>query len=164
MVGQKKEPLQYTKAKKIFEKIENNVYSVVLSRLVFMELKSALRLDSSRNKYINGMETDKKIENIDENTNTRYSDIVKEITSLNNVSVGSDRIINQFEFLKTSASLLQDVKGTFKKDKYKFAGVNDIFHILIAKKLGCNKLLTFDQGFEEMNGHKLVNPLEIKVI
>ena len=90
--------------------------------------------------------------------------IVTKLSSLDRVEFGSDRVINRFKFLKTSTSLLQDVKGTFKKDRYKFAGVNDIFHILLAKKLRCDKLLTFDQGFEEMNGHKLVNPLEIKVI
>jgi len=53
-----------------------------------------------------------------------------------------------------------------RRNYFNFKGLGpiDISHIFLAKELGCDQLITLDQGFEEVQANPDVTPLNIVVL
>lgn len=85
--------------------------------------------------------------------------------------------VNLNQVVANSSPIMMSIKGTFKKyhkcdscgkhgeqHVYKILSIMDVLHVFLAKEFGCKKFVTFDQYFNEIRGHRDIQPLEIEII
>ena len=97
-----------------------------------------------------------------------YDRLVKDLVVVPNLWFDyADNFTDVNKIMRNALSILRQTKGTVRphgNSRFKAVGPADVIHALLAKGAGCDELVTFDTGFEEMNGFDVFEGLEFRVL
>lgn len=163
----------HTKAKQLMAKIQSGAYVAVVSRHVLLEVLDVLRdrmVMDPRVRPTSDRVVHRKI------VETLYKNFTSKILGMRNVRL-RDPSTPTFETLKESAQLVRNVWGNVStsprcpicKSSYRFIEYDgphrdDMLHSILASKMGCDVLITFDQGFSLIKNAPEISPMSIQIL
>jgi predicted nucleic acid-binding protein len=178
-----KDPEKYVLAKDFLEGLAPKGQQAILSNLALMEILAVLRSNKSKEfktlNSINGW--DRRLTYVIDGANTMYNELIEICLKLQvirfmpmavNIDI-SQLLLSALQILSAMRGRVQfqyfcsgcgRKKGEYFLSAHKCVGTVDIIHALLAKELKCNKLVTFDRGFEELITESRIQPLDIKVM
>ena len=175
--GSAKEGSQYTRAAQILKDVKYGRMHGVVSPLVLAEIRSVLRKQLSKNKSkLKQFTSEEKIQYINKRSEIKYNEILSMILKLSNIKLDIGGDIDSKELFDATLKIMREIKGKIKnhdqgsesnaKDTtydFKIAGISDILHVLLAKNMGCEQLITFDHDYEEFTNFDEFKSLKIIV-
>ncbi|NQT09088.1 type II toxin-antitoxin system VapC family toxin [Candidatus Bathyarchaeota archaeon] len=181
ILGPTKERRNYPFAQRVFTDIGNGVYSALISNLVLVEILNALRRIKGREyRHLSSLPSDNdclqyiktESDSIFQNLVTTLMQVGKQIqfTDCDKINARTvfDMGLNILNRTTGKIAFRYNVCGNCRtRNNYSnFSGLGpiDISHIFLAKELGCDQLITLDQGFEEVQNNPDVTPLNIVVL
>lgn len=172
-----KEPIDNPIAEKIFEKIKNEDIKVVISNLTLMEIRAVLRSREGSKVGISSRLSDsEKADHVLKESNKSFNDILGSLLLMKDKAIFKvDGEIDMNAILNDSMMIIDHVRGKVKTRRcckkcgsdrsftsYKSLDTYDAFHVLLAKKMGCDEFWTFDGDFDEIKEHEKILPLKIR--
>lgn len=181
VLGEDKDPKKYPLAKEFFEGLKDRNEQGVLSYLTLMETLSVVRAIKSKEfsklRAINS-ET-KRVESVIKGAKKDFDELIALTLRVPCLKFMPKTDLDINNLLGSALSIMECMNGNVrffhrcnncntKRDKefysgHKCVGTVDIIHALIAKQCKCNKLVTFDQPFQELSNHEKILPLYIDV-
>ncbi len=178
--GPEKEPRQFPGAEDVFNQIKNGDIEGMVSQLVLIEVRNAMRIYKGKEKNIlTGMDKEERIEYVCSEGESAYNSIIKELICMgNSIKFKMKKTIDMNKLLDDASEIMSFIKGKVKTHRncrkcgtnnvnsisFKSLGPDDALHVLIAKELGCKEFLTFDNDFKEIINHPKISPLKITVL
>jgi len=163
----------HSKTLPVLEKVKSGTCLGLLSRHVFSEV-----LDVLRNKAV----IDPSVRSAtDPNAHRRlvermYAEFTRKVLAIPNVKI-RDTPLPTVQILEEALEALKQVWGRtttrpvcpicrtpYNYHGYDGPGRDDALHVIIADKIGCDQLITFDQGFHLFAGIPQLSHLSIQVL
>jgi len=169
---------QYYKSKEIFDKIRQNTFVGVISTLTLAEILGVLRVIKASEdlEYLNKLRSQEQLDYVLNESKILFDTMVGELLQMPNVMFERGKNTNFQSMLDDVLSVLNNIKGVVKiYNNCKKCGSNlpvsthkgvatvDLLHALMAKDIGCDSLITFDKGFNELKSESKFDSIEIDV-
>jgi len=181
-IGKDKEQKKYPLAKDFLEGLESRNEEAVISFLTLTEILSVIRKDRSREfETLTSLGTEQeRCNHIIDGAKTIYYQLLSVMLKIPNIKFMPKKDLDINLLFSSAFTMLESTRGKVdfhhfckncgneKNDKFfsglKCVGAVDLIHLLIAKELSCDKLVTFDQGFTELINHEKILPMTIDVL
>jgi predicted nucleic acid-binding protein len=160
--------LNHDKAVKLFERVKEGQYVVLVSHHVLNEILDVLK----KRAVITAREEQK----AEELTREKYREFSRVLLTLINVRI-KNPYVSTHQVLRRSFSLLcRYMKGISHSDtcpicgtEYNYVNSDTIFegdalHVLIAWNLNCDIFFTFDKDFKQLIDDNSLRPMQVKIL
>ncbi|MCE2499061.1 MAG: type II toxin-antitoxin system VapC family toxin [Nitrosopumilaceae archaeon] len=166
--GPGKEPNQFRMSMGVLDQIRRGETIGVVSSLTLMEVITVLRVKKGREKSsLDSMRPDQQSEFVLRESKSMYDKLVTELMKLPNLKFEYGRRADVYSVMRDALAILHEIRGKVRPDgnsRFGGAGTVDVIHALLAKDMGCDELVTFDTGFEEMGGIDALESLKFRVL
>lgn len=175
--GQEKEPRQFWKSQAIFEDIKQGKITGIISTLTLMEIMGVFRsIKGSELSSLRGLSDRAQLEYVLQESKSMYDIIIHELLQMPNLVFEKGKQTNLQNTLTDAFAILEKIRGVVKiydscakcgsdhpVSVHKAVAMVDILHALIAKDVGCDVIITFDKGFNELKSHEKFDSIEFDV-
>lgn len=157
----------------VLEKIRSGAYVGIVSRHAFNEILDALRRKTPADPNVKSTADPRVLHRLVEE---RYKEITGRIFASRNVRI-QDIPVPIVAVLLETMKLLLPARGTIKElrhcpichSRYYYLDYDgpdhdDVLHLIIADKVGCDQLITFDRDYNVLTGIPAYSHLAIKVL
>lgn len=122
--------------------------------LALMEVITVIRVKKGRETHrLGSMPDDQQSEFVLRESRSMYGKLIAELMKLPGLTFEHGQNVGVGTVMKNALNIIHETGGHVRPSgKSRFSGVGtvDVLHTLLAKNMGCDELVTFDKGFDEM--------------
>lgn len=152
--GLEKEPDQFRMATRVLDEIGSGDALGTVSSLALMEVITVMRVKKGRETHrLGSMPDDQQSEFVLRESRSMYGKLIAELMKLPGLKFEHGQNMGVGTVMKNALNIIHETGGHVRPSgKSRFSGVGtvDVLHTLLAKNMGCDELVTFDKGFDEM--------------
>lgn len=164
----------HSKAVQEIQKIENGVYTVIISKHVLNEILDRLKRSFVIKGQIRSSPSHLRAKNLENLVKETFKKLSMKIFSLTNVRFKEPTA--EIPMNKTFDILWQYFGTVYEKNRcpicrnrYQYIGYDgfyeaDALHVALAHSLNCEVFKTFDKDFKVLENEQIISPLNIEVI
>lgn len=177
VVGPEEGNNQYAKALSVFSEIKEGKILGVVSTLTQMEILGVFRMiKGSELEEIKSKPEKSRLEYVLKESKGMFEKMMSEIIRMPNIKLEKGKTTNLQTVLNEALTIMNDIKGDIRffnhckkcgsenqSSGHRAVATVDILHAILARDIGCESLITFDKGFNELKNMENFTNLEIDV-
>ncbi len=125
-----------------------------VSSLALMEIITVMRVKKGRETHLlDSMPDDQQSEFVLRESRSMYGKLIAELMKLPGLRFEHGQNMGMGTVMKSALNIIHETGGHVRpggKSRFSGVGTVDVLHTLLAKDMGCDELVTFDKGFDEM--------------
>lgn len=181
VMGSELEPYSYPFAEQVFNEIDRGLYEGIITHIVLMEILNVLRLIKGREyDELSVLRTERDREDYVRNeSNVLYHELLAELLRIHDKIIFKNcNNIDAGDLFESGLALLNDKFGKIylryrpcnicgaRRDYSIYRGLSpvDLCHVVLAHRLGCDRFITLDKGFDTLIDEPTLDPLDIIIL